>query len=62
METIRAAVLRHNKDKCWLSQPEWKFLVHDLTKDGIAPNQKRVKAIPEVEPPQKVGVGIVIYI
>ncbi|KAL7846655.1 hypothetical protein SRHO_G00216350 [Serrasalmus rhombeus] len=52
METITAAGLRLNKDKCRLSQPELNFLGQVVTKDGIAPNQERVKAITTMEPPQ----------
>ena len=67
METIRAAGLRLNKDKCRLSRPELNFLGQVVTKDGIAPNQERVKAITAMEPPQNVSelrrlLGMVNYI
>lgn len=67
METIRAAGQRLNKDKCRLSQPELNFLGQVVTKDGIAPNQERVKAITAMEPPQNVSelrwlLGMVNYI
>ncbi|KAL7849761.1 hypothetical protein SRHO_G00191100 [Serrasalmus rhombeus] len=52
METITAVGLRLNKDKCRLSQPELNFLGQVVTKDGIAPNQERVKAITTMEPLQ----------
>ncbi|KAL6490170.1 hypothetical protein MHYP_G00005150 [Metynnis hypsauchen] len=67
METITAAGLRLNKDKCRLSQPELNFLGQVVTKDGIALNQERVKAITTMEPPQSVSelrwlLGMVNYI
>ena len=67
METIRAAGLRLNKDKYRLSQPELNFLGQVVTKDGIAPNQERVKAITTMESPQNVSelrrlLGMVNYI
>ncbi|KAI4889236.1 hypothetical protein NFI96_019823 [Prochilodus magdalenae] len=67
METIRAAGLRLNRDKCRLSRPELNFLGQVVTKDGIAPNQERVKAITAMEPPQNVSelrrlLGMVNYI
>ncbi|XP_062849175.1 uncharacterized protein K02A2.6-like [Trichomycterus rosablanca] len=67
METIKAAGLRLNKDKCRLSQPELNFLGQVVTKDGITPNPERVKAITAMEPPQNVSelrrlLGMVNYI
>lgn len=67
MDTISAAGLRLNKDKCRLSQKELNFLGQVVTKDGIAPNQERVKAITAMEPPQNVGelrrlLGMVNYV
>uniref|UniRef100_A0A3Q3K885 ribonuclease H n=1 Tax=Monopterus albus TaxID=43700 RepID=A0A3Q3K885_MONAL len=67
METIKAAGLKLNKDKCRLSQPELNFLGQVVTKDGIAPNPERVKAITTMEPPQNVSelrrlLGMVNYL
>lgn len=67
METIAAAGLRLNKEKCKLSQPALDFLGQVVTKDGIAPNPERVKAITAMEPPQNVSelrrlLGMVNYL
>ncbi|RXN04032.1 multidrug resistance-associated 1 [Labeo rohita] len=54
METIRASGLRLNKEKCRFSQPELNFLGQVVTKQGIAPNPERVKAITAMDSPQNI--------
>ncbi|RXN18805.1 Retrovirus-related Pol poly from transposon opus [Labeo rohita] len=67
METIRASGLRLNKEKCRFSQPELNFLGQVVTKQGIAPNPERVKAITAMDSPQNVSelrrlLGMINYI
>lgn len=67
METIRASGLRLNKEKCRFSQPELNFLGQVVTKQGIAPNPERVKAITVMDSPQNVSelrrlLGMINYI
>ncbi|RXN15927.1 putative protein K02A2.6-like isoform X1 [Labeo rohita] len=67
METIQASGLRLNKEKCRFSQPELNFLGQVVTKQGIAPNPERVKAITAMDSPQNISelrrlLGMINYI
>ena len=54
LRRLRKASLSLNRKKCHFVQPEISYLGHIISKDGIAPDPEKVRAIQTMEPPTTV--------
>ena len=55
LDKIEQSGLRLNRDKCHLKKTEVKYFSHIISKDGIRPNNERVKAILKLKEPENVS-------
>lgn len=51
---IKASGLKLNKEKCRLNQSELTFVGHRISKDGVSPDPKKIRAIQELVKPQNI--------
>lgn len=66
LERLKKYRVKVNWEKCKWFVSIVEYLGHVLTKNGIAPNPKRIRAISEMPPPKNISqlrsfVGIILY-
>ena len=54
LDTLEKAGLKLNHDKCLLRQRQLKYLGHYIDEHGIRPDEAKVKAVTQLEPPNNV--------
>jgi transposase InsO family protein len=64
---LKESGLRLNKKKCCFGQRSLKFLGHHISKDGVRPDEDKVKAIVNLEPPEDITslrrvIGMIQYL
>ncbi len=67
LEKARERNVRFNFEKCKICVPEVKYLGHTFSKDGLKPDEDKVKAIVEMKTPQNVKelerfLGMITYV
>ncbi|XP_033212210.1 uncharacterized protein LOC117169812 [Belonocnema kinseyi] len=53
-DRLRETGLKLQPDKCEYLRPEFKYLGHLLTEDGVKPNPAKIQAVRDFKPPQNV--------
>ena len=54
LDTLEKAGLNLNNEKCLLRQRRLNYLGHCIDEDGIRPDEAKVKAVTQLEPPNNV--------
>ena len=52
LERARSRNLKLNKTKCHIKQPEISYVGHTLRKDGLKPDQKKLKPLQQCQHPK----------
>ncbi len=54
LDTLKKAGLKLNHEKCLLRQRQLNYFGHCIDEHGIRPDESKVKAITELEPPNNI--------